>query len=985
MNYNLNDHTPMMQQYLTLKKDYPNALVLYRMGDFYELFFDDAKLANQILGITLTKRGNDKQGNAIPMAGVPFHSADSYIARLISAGQTVVICEQVSDENEENQAQNSTVYYDNLDNTTDEKTAKKSVKKSKTNPPKIMQRKVVRTLTAGTLTDDSLIHQGQIPNVIALSFAKSQMSVGVAELNLAHGTIRCSQINCNSLENLKLELTNLLIRFDPSEILIDEQLSDTWLHCLQDSLSQDVPIVAQAHSLFLFDNANEHLCQHLQVATLSGFGLDDKPLATACCSVVLHYGKQTQQSTLAHIRHISLENGDDFLQLDSISQQNLEIFKPVLTSGISLLSVIDHCQTPMGKRALAHHLHRPLLNTHLINRRLDAVESLKNLPNAQFDTLCEILHQIGDIERIGGRIGLNSAKPTDLVKLAESIDKCLQLNQFLHTIFTFDFATTVNENTPLLIMLAKQLPSLDKDDIFCDIYQQLNQAIVAEPPSHIRDGGMIQRGFHAELDRLRELHDNIEQTLENLANEERTTHNLPMLKVGFNKVSGFYFELSSLQSKNAPPHFSRRQTLKNAERYITPKLKEVEEAYLLAQGQAIALEKQLYQDLLDNLQKQLSNLQQLAKSVAYLDILANWVSITRLLPNSQWCRPTFGKHFEHDLSNNFDKNKAYIDIKNGRHIVVELGNLKKNKTVKNQINKENFIANDCQLATQNQPEKLMLITGPNMGGKSTYMRQTALILLMAHCGGFVPAEMADFGRIERIFTRIGSADDLASGKSTFMVEMIETANIMNQAHANSLVLMDEVGRGTSTQDGLAIAHACVTFLAEKIGCLTLFATHYFELTELADNHEQMFNQHLVTQEIDGKLLLLHKIAKGSTHRSFGLHVAKMAGVPDEILQNAQKFLANLSKESADNAILHKPLKSVQHHDNVNLDLFDSLSENLVKSPHTMYQNNCQNDRILQNNPNYQPLIQKIQDTQVDDLTPRQALELIYSLKELLNA
>ena len=319
-----------------------------------------------------------------------------------------------------------------------------------------------------------------------------------------------------------------------------------------------------------------------------------------------------------------------FLQLDSISQQNLEIFKPVLTSGISLLSVIDHCQTPMGKRALAHHLHRPLLNTHLINRRLDAVESLKNLPNAQFDTLCEILHQIGDIERIGGRIGLNSAKPTDLVKLAESIDKCLQLNQFLHTIFTFDFATTVNENTPLLIMLAKQLPSLDKDDIFCDIYQQLNQAIVAEPPSHIRDGGMIQRGFHAELDRLRELHDNIEQTLENLANEERTTHNLPMLKVGFNKVSGFYFELSSLQSKNAPPHFSRRQTLKNAERYITPKLKEVEEAYLLAQGQAIALEKQLYQDLLDNLQKQLSNLQQLAKSVAYLDILANWVSITRL-------------------------------------------------------------------------------------------------------------------------------------------------------------------------------------------------------------------------------------------------------------------------------------------------------------------------------------------------------------------
>lgn len=910
---NFADHTPMMQQYLTIKSGYPNALVLYRMGDFYELFFDDAKIAHQILGITLTKRGTDKQGNIIAMAGVPFHSADSYIARLINAGQTVVICEQVADESE----------------TVSEKPTKTT--------QKIMERKVVRTLTAGTLTDDNLINQGQTPTVLALNFAKSQMSIGIAELNLAKGSIKACEIIAENLDDLKSKLKNTLIRFDPSEILIDEQLSEAWQHCLQDSLASQTPIVAQAHSLFLHDNAHEHLCNHFNIRTFAGFGLSDKSLAIASCSVVLHYGKQTQQTSLSHIRHISLENAQDYLQLDSISQQNLEIFKPVLASGISLLSVIDNCQTAMGKRGLAYLLHRPLLDKVLINQRLDVVELFNNINPEQFSLLCQTLHQISDIERISGRIGLNSAKPTDLRKLCESLNNALILHKQLNYLFA-------NTTSPLLQAILAKLPSIDTPDIFANLYQTLNNAIVDEPPSHTRDGGMIRRGYHETLDTLHNLHENIEQNLENLANEERTAHNLPTLKVGFNKVSGFYFELSSLQAKNAPEHFSRRQTLKNAERYITPKLKQLEDAYLSAQSQSIQLEKQLYDELLTMLQTHLSDLQQLSQAVADVDIFCNWVTLTKQNPQNIWCRPTFGK--------TADINTAYLDIKAGRHLVVAFANQK---------HIEHFVANDCMIGTPNQPEKLMLITGPNMGGKSTYMRQTALILLLAHCGGFVPAQSADFGRIERIFTRIGSADDLASGKSTFMVEMIETANIMNQANPYSLVLMDEVGRGTSTQDGLAIAHACVQYLAEKIGCLTLFATHYFELTEFAEHHEKMFNQHLVTQEVDGKLLLLHKIAKGSTHRSFGLHVAKMAGVPNIILQNAQLFLDNL--QIADNSNHLQKMPPTSH--KKPLDLFEDIT---IKQP-------TENPAITQ----------ALTDVCVDNLTPKQALDFLYSLKELLNA
>ena len=955
MPHNLDHHTPMMQQYLTLKADYPHALVLYRMGDFYELFFDDAKLAADILGITLTRRGKDKQGNTIPMAGVPFHSADGYIARLINAGQTVVVCEQVEEEKPEHKLE------DSLEENIAAKSIAKKTSKTKANAAKIMERKVVRTLTAGTLTDDNLITQGQTPTVVAISFAKQQMSVGLAQLDLAQGQIRVTELNCDSHTALQSELANALARFDPSEVLIDEQLSEAWQHFLQDCLSANSPtatlppILSQPHSYFLPNNALEHLTQHLSVTTLAGFGIEQKPLAISSASVVLHYGKQTQQADLRHIRSLQLEHNGDFLQLDTISQQNLEIFKPVLASGISLLSVIDHCQTPMGKRALVHHLHRPLRNVTLINRRLDAVEQLMQLPIEAFELLKQTLSEISDIERIGGRIGLGSAKPTDLLKLRLSLAQALALSKQLQQHFDFTNITTLSAETPLLAMLSKQLPDLALTDSFANIYALLEQAIVDEPPAHIRDGGMIKNGYDPQLDEWQNLHGNIEQTLEALAAQERQKNNLPMLKVGFNKVSGFYFELSALQAKNAPEYFTRRQTLKNAERFITPALKTIEESYLSAQGQALTLEKRIYENLLGQLKSQLGDVQRLAKAIGYLDVLANWVSLTRLQNRSHhdknWCRPLF----------NTTDDSASLNIQGGRHIVVEAGQQRQAQHQTPSL--DPFVANDCVMGTATQLERLMLITGPNMGGKSTYMRQTALIVLLACCGAYVPAQSVTLGRIERIFTRIGSADDLASGKSTFMVEMIETANIMNQANANSLVLMDEVGRGTSTQDGLAIAHACVNYLAEKIGCLTLFATHYFELTELAERHPKMFNQHLVTQEINGQLLLLHKIAPGATHRSFGLHVAKMAGLPQALLAQAQHYLDNQSEQKSlpNNPLPYPPKDEKQ----MGLDLQSAAAD---------YQT-LKTDEYK--------LSQQLKALNPDELTPKQALEFIYSLKELL--
>lgn len=933
----IDNHTPMMQQYLNVKADNPNALVLYRMGDFYELFFDDAKQAANILAITLTKRGQSKDGRIIPMAGVPFHAADSYMAKLVAAGQTVVICEQIGDAN------NAT---------------------HKGNSSGIMQREVVRTLTPGTLTDDALIAHNQTPTVVALATAKhnplannpnpktiqihstaqntTSVHVGIAQLDIAAGIIRVQEV---SLDQLNLALTQL----DPSECIICEHSHETWLTQLKTQL--DCPIQLRASVDFNPKNAYHTLTEQFNVASLAGFGVEDMHLAQTAAAALVHYAKQTQKRSLPHVKQLLLEQSCDYLVVDGISQRNLEIFKPLFARGKAMVDLINHCQTPMGKRLLVHQLRRPLTDTQLINNRLDALTALLD-PN-HHNLVQASLAGIADCERISSRIGLGTAKPKDLALLRDS---CIQA-QHLRDVIQGLLKPT--QQTGLLHYLLSKLPPQPADTdtnpkantavaSITHVINTLNQAIVLDPPSHLRDGGVIATGYNKTLDELRFEQTHVQTYLDQLVAKEREHNNLPSLKVGFNKVSGFYFELSRLQSQHIPSHFIRRQTLKNSERFITEELKQFEDRILSAEARALTLEKQLYETLLDSLQPSLENLQALSHAISHIDVLTNWAKLSH---EQHWIRPQFSEH-------------TLLDIKQGRHLVVEM------------CQNTPFTANDCALKTAEQPAHLMLITGPNMGGKSTFMRQTALIVLLSCCGVFVPAEQAIIGNIDRIFTRIGSADDLASGKSTFMVEMIETAQIINQATSNSLVLMDEVGRGTSTLDGLAIAHACVKKLADDIGCLTLFATHYFELTQLAcspdttvstasqatsttpSNSNAITNFHVTAAEVQGELLLLHQVKSGAANSSFGLHVAKMAGLPDTFIQTANNYLPSLTQHN-----------NISPQQQLSLNIAEKDVEDQAK-------------RLAM--PRAMKICHELANTNPDELTPKQALNKLYHLKQLLN-
>lgn len=996
--YNLDDHTPMMVQYLTLKAQYPHALLLYRMGDFYELFFDDAQRAADILDITLTRRGNDKAGNNIAMAGVPFHAAESYMARLIAAGETVVICEQVEDAAEPNSS--------------NDKPAAKG----------IMRREVVKTLTAGTLTDDALIGPNQTPSVVAIDFQVSKnlqqatlaqakkWQVGISQLDLNAGTIRTQTLRLDSLlqqplldsfekdnndsqessdsekaldfeQLLKQRLLTVLIRFSPSEVIISETTSDEWRHWLQDKLY--CPVISVAASDFHAQHAATTVCRQFKVQTVEGLGIADSLVAQTSTAALIHYAQQTQQRHTPQLNELIVERDEDYLIIDDISSRNLELFSPVSPTGTSLLSVVNHCQTPMGKRLLANQLKRPLRLSQAhqqLQARLDAVGWFVNQPAlANLQPLQQQLQSIADIERISSRIALHSAKPRDLRRLASSIRSSEQVAEYLQTL------GLTPEAPSLLVQLFKQLPLQHPELI--EIADLLDRAIVEEPPAHIRDGGMIATGYDEEFDRLVHLHDNIQETLDQMANEARQTYKLPSLKVGFNKVSGFYFELPKGQASAAPEAFIRRQTLKNSERFITEPLKTLEVDYLEAQTNALAREKALYQGVLVALSEQMSHLQQLSSSLSQLDVLLNWAVLAK---ESQWVRPVLTPE------------SSYLDIKDGRHLVVEAMNQPQNLHGKSSAptspaSVQQFVANDCQLGTESNEQRLLLITGPNMGGKSTYMRQTALIVLLACCGSFVPASSAHIGDIDRIFTRIGSADDLAGGKSTFMVEMIETAQILNLATARSLVLMDEVGRGTSTTDGLAIAHACAVQLAE-MGSLTLFATHYFELTELAKQPElshKIRNVHVAASEVEGQLLLLHKIQEGAASSSFGLHVAKMAGIPEQVLTAATHYLTQQNS-------LNRVVASSESDYQVNNAKIDKAYANADQSLNTEQKNAAYSQTSLQLTPSQsakfssqqtadmsQPIpmnheamavFEKLKQLQPDELTPKQALDLLYELK-----
>lgn len=989
--YHLADHTPMMVQYLTMKANYPQALLLYRMGDFYELFFEDAKRAAQILDITLTRRGTDKAGNTIAMAGVPFHAADSYMARLIAAGQTVVVCEQI-DESTTSSSSNTPTMGE-----------KQKKDKSKSAAGSIMRREVVKTLTAGTITDDALIAPNHTPTVVAIDIAlpkansKQPLQAAISQMDLAAGTLTTQTVNANNndIEDLQAQMLTVLARFAPSECIISEELGEqvgeNWSLWLRQNL--DCPIIEVAANDFHREHASATLCQQFDVQRLDGLGISDAPLAQSSCAALIHYARQTQQRHIPQLNQLIVEYSDDYLIIDANSQQNLELFTPVSSNGTSLISVLNHCQTPMGRRLLVQQMKRPLRQHARINLRLDAISSLLqttnqsnknrqsdgNLENSSLvSRLREALNAIGDIERITSRIGLMSAKPRDLRKLADGIASSTQLTTLLSN------AGISHEQAGLLPMLMQQLPDKlpELQSELQSIAKLIERAIVIEPPAHIRDGGMLALGYDEEFDRLTHLHDNIQVTLDEMLERARQDYQLPSLKVGFNKVSGFYFELPKMQAKNAPAHFIRRQTLKSSERFITDELKEVETEYLSAQGLALAREKQLYHELLTELSNHLSELQQLSAAIAQIDVLSNWAQLATVY---HWQRPVMNNDSKNgNLSKNISQTS--IDIKQGRHVVVEaaLNPANINNTIQQNNTKPSsyFVANDCALGSDADPERLLMITGPNMGGKSTYMRQTALIVLLAHCGSFVPAAHAHIGDIDRIFTRIGSADDLAGGKSTFMVEMIETANILNQATNKSLVLMDEVGRGTATTDGLAIAHACVNRLVE-IGCLTLFATHYFELTQLVNTaesqHASIRNVHVAASEVDGQLLLLHQIKDGAASSSFGLHVAKMAGIPTQVLNDAKRYLVdNLKTES---------VKAIDDKNDLAKSVKDERTQTYDSEPEQTREDSFTPSQSIAVVPQQNQLF-SLQDELAainpDNLTPKQAHDLLYHLKEIIS-
>ena len=872
----LSSLTPMMQQYFKVKMEYPHALLFYRMGDFYELFFDDAHQAAKFLGITLTHRGK-ANGQPIPMAGVPYHAAEGYLARLVKAGRTVAICEQVGEGESAG---------------------------SRGKAP--MERKVVRVLTPGTLTDDALLSSHQSSNLVALCVQNNQ--IGLALLDLSAGIFKVQQ-QTYLTEQLPIELARLM----PSEILIDEDLLDPNI-IEQIKRQLDCPVTRRPNVDFNLNNAQKTLCDQFSVSTLSGFGLDPLPLAKAAAAALIHYAKETQKTALPHIRSIQIEQSSDFIALDPITRRNLEIIEPLFEHGTSLFQLINACQTAMGGRLLSRTLMQPIRDTAALEARLDATEQL--LKGYHESPLRLVLKEIGDIERVLSRVALGSARPRDLVQLRHA---CAQLPFLRHALLP----VLNTQAAPLLTQIAQQLGD------FNNLHQQLMAGIVEHPPVLLRDGNVIAEGYDDELDELRKIRDHAGQFLIDLEIAERQRTGINTLKIGYNRVSGYFIELTRSQAEQAPANYIRRQTLKNAERYITPELKSFEDKVLSSESRALTREKHLFEALLEELRQNIAHLQMMSAAIAHLDVLSNFAHQARL---NNWARPEFS----------FDTG---IKIQAGRHPVVEA------------LNKAPYTPNDTFLDAQH---RMAIITGPNMGGKSTFMRQTALISLLGYCGSFVPAKAAKLGPIDRIFTRIGSADDLSTGKSTFMVEMTETSQILHHATQQSLVLMDEVGRGTSTYDGLSLAWACVLDLSKRVKCLCLFATHYFELTELG-GHDGIDNYHVTVQELNGNLILLHKVQAGPASQSHGLQVAKLAGIPTHVIKDAQKRLKILEKQ-----------QQQQLQNSMQKDLFSTIEPECEIE---------QMEKIIEVAV-HSPALDLLQNIDVDNLSPRQALEQLYQLKAL---
>lgn len=845
------NHTPMMRQYLALKAQHPDMLLFYRMGDFYELFFEDAEKASRLLGITLTQRGSSN-GAPIKMAGVPYHAAEGYLAKLAKLGEAVVICEQVGDP----------------------ATSKGPV-----------ERQVARILTPGTLTDTALLDESRDNQLLSIFYADNL--VGLARLNLASGTFILSEI---ALGLLGQEIE----RIAPSEILLPDDFQHAAIR------SSKVAKKRLSPWQFDYDSAFNTLTKQLNTRDLNGFGCAELKPAICAAGAMLDYVQHTQRTTLPHINAVSVESTSAYVQLDAATRRNLEIDITLRgEEAPTLYSLLNTTQTAMGARLLRHWLHHPLQDRNLVLKRHEAIAEL--IDSNGFRTLARTLKALGDIERITARVALKTARPRDLSSLAAS----LQQLPLLQT----DLAIM---QTSLLQTLGANLTAPSA------VVTLLTAAIRPEPSTVLREGGVIADGYDAELDELRSLQNNHGEFLLQYEAAEKARTGIANLKVEYNSVHGFYIEMSRTQAESAPAEYRRRQTLKNVERFITPELKAFEDKVLSANDRALAREKLLYAQVLEQLMPFITPLQTNAGAVASLDVLCCFAERAVAL---KYVAPQFST-------------EAGIQIVGGRHPVVE-------------SIAQPFVANDVIL---NPYRQLLLITGPNMGGKSTFMRQTALIVLLAYCGSYVPATSAKIGEIDRIMTRIGASDDLAGGRSTFMVEMTETANILHNATDKSLVLLDEIGRGTSTFDGLSLAWAVAKQLLEKNHSYTLFATHYFELTRIVDEFKYAANVHLDAIEHGHNIVFMHKVEEGAANQSYGLQVAQLAGIPKSVVASAKRKLQQLEASQI--------------------------------AQHTSQPDMFSNAEVAADLPIH-PAILALESIQADDLTPKQALDVLYQLKTLI--
>jgi DNA mismatch repair protein MutS len=849
-------HTPMMQQYLRIKAEHADTLLLYRMGDFYELFFEDAKQAAELLNISLTARGKSG-GEPIPMAGVPYHAIEGYLAKLVKLGISVAICEQVGDP----------------------ATSKGPV-----------ARKVQRIVTPGTLTDEALLDDKKDNLLVAVT--TTQEHFGIAALDLSTGRFTLCEADSESA------FVADLARLAPAELLYPE-------HFQQQHIVSEYP-GARRRPLWEFDQhtAITQLTQQFDTQSLAGFGIPATHIGLGAAGCILQYVKDTQRSALPHIQSLLIDNPNNWIQLDAATRRNLEITQN-LSGGDdnTLMSVLDNTASAMGSRLLQRWLHHPITLRHELKARQQAIHLIiEHSPE-----LASLLKRIGDIERIISRIALRSARPRDFARLRDSLATLPNLSAEIASLYSSEKPTDGNNR---LSQLAENCQGFEAEQ------QLLASAIIESPPVILRDGGVIAPEYNQQLDELRALSEGATSYLSELEEREKQRTGINSLRVSYNRVHGFFIEIGKASSDKVPAEYIRRQTLKNNERYIIPELKAHEDKVLTSQSRALALEKQLYDQLFDQLLPKLSDLIQCAQAIAQIDVLQ---CLAERADSLNLHCPTWTEN-------------SALEYDNGRHPVVE------------QVMQDPFIGNPLNM---NSNRRMLVITGPNMGGKSTYMRQTALIVLMAHIGSFVPAENAVIGDIDRIFTRIGASDDLASGRSTFMVEMTETANILHNATPRSLILMDEIGRGTSTYDGLSLAWATAMHLAQQVGALTLFATHYFELTQLAEIQDNVSNVHVTAVEHNDTIRFMHSICDGAANQSYGLHVAQLAGVPNHVLDRAKRKLSELESQNTQTPTAiaaHEPqLSLLQEPDSVRTEL------NAI-------------------NP--------------DELTPRQALDELYRLTKI---